>query len=227
MDVAKNILAIKSQIQEIEKQYKRMPNGVRLLAVSKTQSQELIREAYQAGQTIFGENYLQEAVEKQVALADLDIEWHFIGAIQSNKTKIIAEQFDWVHSIDRFKIAKRLSEQRPTSLPPLNICIEVNIDNEATKSGVLPAALLALVEEISALPNLKLRGLMAIPAHHDQFSEQKRCFDQVAALQQQLVQAGFELDTLSMGMSQDFEAAIAAGSTMVRLGTAIFGARRA
>lgn len=225
MDVAENLTHIKARIQKAEKEYSRAPNSVRLLAVSKTHPVELIREAYHAGQRLFGENYLQEVMEKQIALQDYDIEWHFIGSIQSNKTKLIAEYFDWAHSVNRFKTAKRLSEQRTSQRSPLNICIEVNINYEATKSGVQPEKLLPLLEEISALDNLRVRGLMVIPEHKDQFDEQKRIFDNVAALQQSLIEAGFDLDTLSMGMTQDFEAAIAAGSTIVRLGTAIFGVR--
>jgi hypothetical protein len=212
---------IACRIHAAEKKYHRAPNSVTLLAVSKKQSAEKIREAYLAGQTRFAENYVQEAIEKQQALRDLPIEWHFIGTIQSNKTKLIAIHFDWVHSVNRFDIAERLNNARDTK-NPLNICIEVNIDDEATKSGVKSSDVLSLAEKINSLPNLTLRGLMVIPQknHVD-------AFEKTAALQQELIQNGFLLDTLSMGMSADFEAAIAAGSTMVRIGTAIFGERAA
>lgn len=225
MSVAENIDTIKSRIREAEKKYHRDPNSVCILAVSKKHRSELIREAYEAGQSLFAENYVQEAIEKQEVLAGCDIEWHFIGAIQSNKTKLVASHFSWAHSVDRFKIAKRLSEQRPDSMPPLNICIEVNISDEPTKSGVMPEALDALVSQIATLDRVCLRGLMVIPEQQLNFEQQKRIFDKVYALQNQLVDKGFKLDTLSMGMSQDFEAAIAAGSTIVRIGTAIFGER--
>ena len=225
MDIAENLRRIKKRIHDAETQYHRRPNSVKLLAVSKTQSVAAIQEAYAAGQRMFGENYCQEAIEKQKALYNCDIEWHFIGSIQSNKTKLIAEHFDWVHSVSRFKIAKRLSEQRPVSLPPLSVCIEVNISHEVTKSGVLPEALLSLVCEVSVLKQLRLRGLMVIPEYQEYFKEQRAWFEKVAALQQGLIEKGFNFDALSMGMTHDFEAAIAAGSTIVRLGTAIFGER--
>lgn len=225
MNVSENLRQIKARISDAEKQYARTPGSVNLLAVSKTHPPEKIRKIYDAGQKLFGENYVQEAIGKQKALRDCDIEWHFIGSIQSNKTKLIAEHFNWVHSVNCFKIAKRLSEQRPERLPDLNICIEVNISHEATKSGVRPEELLELVSKISVLNRLRLRGLMVIPKHHVDFQQQKKIFDRIAALQNNLIHKGFTLDTLSMGMSDDFEAAIAAGSTIVRLGTTIFGAR--
>lgn len=227
MSVAENLREIKARIHRAESQYHRTPDSVFLLAVSKKHSAGLIREAYEAGQTAFGENYFQEAIDKKEALADCAIEWHFIGSIQSNKTKPIAEHFDWVHSVDRLKIAERLSAQRPKTCPPLNVCIEVNISHEATKSGVDSSALLALVSEISALERLTLRGLMVIPEYQADFVQQKKIFDRVAALQYGLIDKGFMLDTLSMGMTHDFEAAIAAGSTIVRIGTGIFGERNA
>lgn len=227
MDVAENLHKIKARIRSAELKYQRTPGSVSLLVVSKTHSAALIREAYEAGQNAFGENYLQEAIEKQEVLSDCDIEWHFIGSIQSNKTKLIAERFDWVHSVNRSKIAKRLSEQRPIDHPPLNICVEINVSHEATKSGASPEELLALVSEISALERLRWRGLMVIPEYHSDFEQQKKIFENVAALQQDLVNKGFKLDTLSMGMTHDFEAGVAAGSTMVRIGTAIFGDRAA
>ncbi|XQU09018.1 YggS family pyridoxal phosphate-dependent enzyme [Halomonas sp. LY9] len=206
----------------------RSPASATLLAVSKTKPAEMLREAWQHGQREFGENYLQEALDKQTALEDLDgIVWHFIGPLQSNKTRAVAEQFAWVHSVDRLKIAKRLSEQRPEALPPLNVCLQVNISREATKSGVLPEDALALAQEIAALPGLALRGLMAIPAPAETLEAQRQ---PLAALRQLLeeLQAALPdapLDTLSMGMSDDLEAAVLEGATLVRLGTAIFGAR--
>jgi len=225
MNVAENLDRINTQVKQVERQYQRPSNSVRLLAVSKKQSIALIRQAYDAGHTLFGENYVQEALEKQEALKDCDIEWHFIGSIQANKTKLITAHFDWVHSVDRFKIAKRLSEQRPEGRLPLNVCIEVNINAESTKSGVQPEKLLGLISEISVLTNLRIRGLMVIPKHYSDFEHQKAIFEKVSLLQGTLIEAGFDLDTLSMGMSQDFEAAIAAGSTVIRLGEAVFGAR--
>lgn len=193
-----------------------------LLAVSKTQPAEAIREAFDAGLRDFGENYLQEALEKQADLADLPLRWHFIGPIQSNKTKAIAEHFDWVHSVDRLKIAQRLSEQRPDALGPLNICIQVNVSGEASKSGCSPEAVAALAETIATLPRLRLRGLMTIPAPTENPVEQRQAFARLRRLKETL---GADLDTLSMGMSQDLEAAIAEGATWVRIGTALFGAR--
>jgi len=206
----------------------RSPTSATLLAVSKTKPAEMLREAWQHGQREFGENYLQEALDKQAALEDLDgIVWHFIGPLQSNKTRAVAEQFAWVHSVDRLKIAKRLSEQRPAALPPLNVCLQVNISREATKSGVLPEDALALAQEIAALPGLALRGLMAIPAPAETLEEQRQPLAALRQLLEELQAALPEapLDTLSMGMSDDLEAAVLEGATLVRLGTAIFGAR--
>lgn len=214
------IQAILQRIHAAEKKYHRIPNSGILIAVSKGQSIEKIRQAYAAGLNRFAENYAQEALEKQKALHDCNIEWHFIGNIQSNKTKWIANHFDWVHSVNSYRIAERLNHAR-TMKNPLNICIEVNMDDEPTKSGVAPKDVFLLAEKIKSLSNLKLRGLMVIPqkSHTEAFSK-------MAHLQQELIQAGVLLDTLSMGMSNDFEAAIAAGSTMVRIGTGIFGERK-
>lgn len=197
-----------------------------LLAVSKTKPAAALREAYAAGLRDFGENYLQEALGKQQELADLPLSWHFIGPIQSNKTRAIAEHFAWVHSVDRLKIAQRLSEQRPAELPPLNICIQVNVSGEASKSGCTPADLPDLARAISALPRLQLRGLMAIPEPTEDRAAQEAAFAAVQALNNQLRDnLNLPLDTLSMGMSHDLEAAIAQGATWVRIGTALFGAR--
>lgn len=205
---------------------KRTSGDVHLLAVSKKHSVESMRHIYRLGQRAFGENYVQEACEKQLLLSDLEIQWHFIGPIQSNKTRQIAEHFHWVQSVDRLKIAERLSQQRPSSLLPLNICLQVNIDNEATKSGFAASELLAAANKIAALPNLNLRGVMAIPAPRESFDEQLKIFQQVQQLFEALAQRFSSVDTLSMGMSGDMGAAIAAGSTMVRVGTGIFGARK-
>ena len=195
------------------------------MAVSKTKTAADIRAAFAAEQRHFGENYLQEALEKQQQLVGLNIVWHFIGPIQSNKTGALAEHFQWVHSVDRLKIARRLSEQRLKHLPALNICLQVNLDNEASKSGVTLAELPALADAVAKLPHLKLRGLMAIPAPRSDVNEQQQSLERLQQALKQLNQQGYTLDTLSMGMSGDLEAAIAAGSTMVRIGTDIFGAR--
>ncbi|MCK6376791.1 MAG: YggS family pyridoxal phosphate-dependent enzyme [Zoogloea sp.] len=203
----------------------RDPVGIRLLAVSKTWPAESVREAAAAGQRAFGENYVQEGVAKVEALADLDLEWHFIGPLQSNKTRPVANSFAWVHSIDRLKIAQRLSEQRDVFLPPLQVCIQVNVSGEASKSGVSPAELPDLARAVAALPRLKLRGLMTIPEPTSDVALQRSRFAMLRQLMEQLRADGLELDTLSMGMSDDLEAAIAEGSTMVRVGTAIFGSR--
>ncbi|MBN0988404.1 YggS family pyridoxal phosphate-dependent enzyme [Amphritea pacifica] len=205
----------------------RQPQAIKLLAVSKTRPAEELRQAWACGQQAFGENYLQEALDKIEALQDLDIIWHFIGPIQSNKTRAIAENFSWVHSVDRFKIAQRLSDQRPGNLPPLNICLQVNISGESSKSGVLPADLPALAAAVATLSNIRLRGLMAIPASSDDPEQQRKPFAQMnhllQSLQRQLPDQ--PLDTLSMGMSGDMEAAILEGATIVRIGTALFGPR--
>jgi pyridoxal phosphate enzyme (YggS family) len=205
----------------------RDPASVRLLAVSKTFPAEAVREARAAGQIAFGENYVQEGVAKIEALSDLraELEWHCIGPLQSNKTRPVAAHFDWVHSIDRLKIAERLAEQRPAELPPLQVCLQVNVDAGANKSGVAPEDALALARSVAALPRLRLRGLMAIPEPAPDFETQRALFLRAAAVFEQMRGAGLEVDTLSLGMSADLEAAIAAGSTLVRIGTAIFGAR--
>ena len=220
--IADNIAEVEARIRAAALAVQRDVTGIHLLAVSKTKPAAALREAYAAGIRDFGENYLQEARAKQVELADLPLCWHFIGPIQSNKTRDIAEHFAWVHSVDRLKIAQRLSEQRPANLPPLNICIQVNVSGEASKSGCTPADLPALAAAISALPRLKLRGLMAIPEPTEDRAEQDAAFATVRTLQESL---NMGLDTLSMGMSHDLESAIAQGATWVRIGTALFGAR--
>ena len=198
---------------------------VTLLAVSKTFGADAVRAAAAAGQRAFGENYIQEGVEKIAALRDLGLMWHCIGPIQSNKTRLVAEHFDWAHSVERLKIAERLSAQRPADRPPLNVCLQVNIDGGPTKSGVAPAEALALARAVAALPRLRLRGLMTIPEPAPDFEAARAVHASTRALFDQMNAAGLGLDTLSMGMSDDLEAAIAAGSTLVRVGSAIFGAR--
>lgn len=200
---------------------------VALLAVSKTFDADAVREAAACGQRAFGENYIQEAVEKIALLADLGLEWHCIGPVQSNKTRLVAQNFDWVHTIDRLKIAQRLSEQRPPSMAPLNCCLQVNIDGGATKSGLAPEEVATLAREVMALPGLRLRGLMTLPEPADRVEDQLTVHRRARALFDTLRAQGLPLDTLSMGMSGDMEAAIAAGSTMVRVGTALFGRRPA
>ena len=209
------------------RQYGRTPGSVTLLAVSKTWPAAHVRDAVAAGQRAFGENYVQEGVDKVLALQALNtaLEWHFIGPLQSNKSRLVAESFDWVHSIDRLKIAERLAGQRPDSLPPLAVCLQVNVSGEASKSGIDLNTAAALAHEIARLPRLRLRGLMAIPAPADDFAAQCLPFRRLRALYDQLRAEGLALDTLSMGMSHDLEAAIAEGSTLVRVGTAIFGER--
>ena len=220
--IADNIGLVSQRIRAAADAVQRDASSIHLLAVSKTKPAQAVREAYAAGLRDFGENYLQEALGKQADLTDLPLSWHFIGPIQSNKTRAIAEHFAWVHSVDRLKIAQRLSEQRPADLPPLNICIQVNVSGEASKSGCTPADLPALATAISALPRLKLRGLMAIPEPTEDRAEQDAAFATVRDLQASL---NLALDTLSMGMSHDLESAIAQGATWVRIGTALFGAR--
>lgn len=198
---------------------------VTLLAVSKTFGPEAVREAHAGGQLAFGENYIQEAVEKIALLADLPLQWHCIGPIQSNKTRLVAQHFDWAHTVDRLKTAQRLSDQRPEGKPPLSVCIQVNVDGGASKSGVPPDEAAGLAREVARLPRLRLRGLMTIPEPAPDFDAQLQVHARAAALFRQLQSEGLPLDTLSMGMSADLEAAIAAGSTMVRVGTAIFGSR--
>jgi len=203
----------------------RDPSDVRLLAVSKTWPAESVREAADAGQRAFGESYVQEAIDKLDALADLGLEWHFIGPLQSNKTRPVANGFAWVHSVDRLRIAQRLSEQRDVHLPPLQVCIQVNVSGEASKSGVAPDALPELARAVAALPRLQLRGLMTIPEATSDVALQRARFASLRQLKDGLVASGLPLDTLSMGMSDDLEAAVAEGATIVRVGTAIFGAR--
>ncbi|WAB98433.1 YggS family pyridoxal phosphate-dependent enzyme [Pseudomonas putida] len=220
--IADNLRALAARIDSAAKAAGRDPASLTLLAVSKTKPASAIRELHAAGVCDFGENYLQEALAKQQDLQDLPLIWHFIGPIQSNKTKAIAEHFDWVHSVDRLKIAQRLSEQRPPSLPPLNICLQVNVSGEASKSGYAPEDLPGLANAVATLPNLRLRGLMAIPEPSEDRAEQEAAFASLRQLQEGL---NLGLDTLSMGMSHDLEAAIAQGATWVRIGTALFGAR--
>jgi pyridoxal phosphate enzyme (YggS family) len=223
--IADNITRIRVQIQAACQAAGRAPDSVQLLAVSKTWGTDAVRQAHAAGQTAFGENYIQEAVDKINALRDLPLQWHCIGPIQSNKTRLVAEHFDWVHSIDRLKIAQRLSEQRPPELPPLQVCIQVNVDGGETKSGVSPKDLPELALAVAALPRLQLRGLMTIPEPAETDAQMRAVHRQAKDLFEQLRAQGLPLDTLSMGMSADMAAAIAEGSTMVRVGTAIFGQR--
>lgn len=225
LSIADNLKHVQAQIERACQAAGRPVGSVRLLAVSKTWGPEAVRAAHAAGQTAFGENYIQEAVDKIEALKDLALEWHCIGPIQSNKTRLVAEHFDWVHSVDRLKIAQRLSEQRPDHLPPLQVCIQVNVDGGETKSGVSPQELPALAQTVAALPRLQLRGLMTIPEPAETDAQMRAVHAQAKTLLEALRQQGLSLDTLSMGMSADMEAAIAEGSTMVRVGTAIFGKR--
>lgn len=217
--------AVRERIRLACAAHGRTPEDVTLLAVSKTFGPDAVQAAYATGQTAFGENYIQEAVEKITALRHLPLQWHCIGPIQSNKTRLVAEHFDWVHTVDRLKIAQRLSEQRPDALPALQVCIQVNVDGGPTKSGVAPEDALALAREIAKLPSLQLRGLMCIPEPASNFVAACALFIRARALFDTLNAKGLKLDTLSMGMSADMEAAIASGSTMVRVGSAIFGER--
>jgi len=224
-NMVKNLERVRARIIDAAQSFERDPDSISLLAVSKKKPAADIRLAYQLGQRDFGENYLQEALQKMQELQDLDICWHFIGAIQSNKTRPIAEAFDWAHCVDRAKIARRLSEQRPAGRQPLNVCIQVNLDHEASKAGVEPGEVAALAAEIAPLPGIRLRGLMTIPAPRDNLDEQRRPFARLAALLDALRQQGIDCDTLSMGMTHDLEAAVAEGATLLRIGTAIFGER--
>ncbi|SFG94743.1 hypothetical protein SAMN05518865_12448 [Duganella sp. CF458] len=227
--IAHNLQVVTEAINVAAREAQRTPNEVQLLAVSKTFPAQAVFEAVLAGQRAFGENYVQEGVDKIHELARMrgctPLEWHFIGPIQSNKTRLIAENFDWVHTIEREKVAQRLSEQRPQGLHPMQVCIQVNTSGEASKSGVLPADAAALARTVAALPRLVLRGLMSIPEPQDDFDQQRAAFRVLAELHQQLRAAGIALDTLSMGMSADMRAAIHEGATIVRVGSAIFGAR--
>jgi pyridoxal phosphate enzyme (YggS family) len=227
--IAHNLQAVDASIRAAASAAGRTRDDVQLLAVSKTFPAQAVLDAVAAGQTAFGENYLQEALDKiasvSAALPDRQISWHFIGPIQSNKTRPIATSFDWVHTVERLKIAQRLSEQRPDGSAPLNICLQVNISGEASKSGVAPDELPALARLVAQLPRLRLRGLMAIPEPETDVARQRAAFAQLRALFEALRADGLELDTLSMGMSADMAAAIAEGATIVRVGSAIFGAR--
>ena len=229
MSISARLDHVRQAISAAARAAARLPDSVLLIAVSKTFGPDAVIAAADAGQRMFGENYLQEALDKKLAVAaahpELALEWHFIGPIQSNKTRPIAENFDWVHAVDREKIAQRLSDQRPAHLPPLQICLQVNVSGEDSKSGVSPDELLPLARAVSAMPHLQLRGLMAIPEPTDDAERQRAPFIQLRQLAQQLREAGIETDTLSMGMSSDMAAAIAEGATMVRVGTAIFGQR--
>jgi pyridoxal phosphate enzyme (YggS family) len=226
--IPQNLQAITATIVATAQESGRAQDSVRLLAVSKTFGPEAVQEAVAAGQRAFGENYLQEGLDKIKILRDLGapaLEWHFIGPIQSNKTRPIAEHFDWVHTVEREKIAQRLSEQRPAGMAPLQICLQVNISGEASKSGVAPEELAELARKVAALPNLTLRGLMAIPEPVDGFEQQRASFARLRVLYERLRADGLALDTLSMGMSADMRAAIVEGATIVRVGSAIFGSR--
>jgi pyridoxal phosphate enzyme (YggS family) len=216
-----NLQAVRRRIAQAAVAAGRDPSSVTLLAVSKTHSAALVAEALAAGQRVFGENYVQEAIEKMDALAAQGVEWHLVGPLQSNKTKLVAARFDWVHSIESEKIARRLSEQRPAGMRPLNVLIQVNVSGESSKSGVAPAEVSALAGAIAPMPNLRLRGLMAVPepgARVDRYRELKNLYE--------TLKDGFQFDTLSVGMSDDLELAVAEGATLVRIGTAIFGARK-
>ncbi|MEX1199008.1 MAG: YggS family pyridoxal phosphate-dependent enzyme [Pseudohongiellaceae bacterium] len=230
--IAENVRLVRDRIAALEASHGRPAGRVSLLAVSKKHGPERLREAYEAGQRAFGENYVQEALDKMTALTNpadpeplTDIVWHFIGPLQSNKTREVTAHFGWVHSVDRLKIARRLSEQRPEDMPPLNVCVQVNISGEASKSGVAPEEVEALCETIAALPRLTLRGLMAIPAPAVDLQAQRAVYRPLAEQFRSLQRRHATMDTLSIGMSGDLEAAIAEGGTMVRVGTALFGAR--
>ena len=223
--IAQQLAAVRARIEQAEQRFGRAPGSVALLAVSKAHPAAAIRTAHAAHQLRFGESYAQEALAKMSAITDLPLEWHFIGPIQSNKTREIATHFSWVQSVERDKIARRLNEQRPVTLPPLNVCIQVNVSGEASKSGAAPDEVTALAQIIHTLPQLRLRGLMAIPAPQTEFELQRVGFRALRELYEKLRDAGYELDTLSMGMTDDLEAAIAEGATLVRVGTAIFGER--
>ncbi len=229
MSISVNLQLVQHRITTSAQAVGRDPASICLLAVSKTFDAQAVLTAAQAGQRAFGENYVQEAIDKIATIrslkSDLQLEWHFIGPLQSNKTRQIAEHCDWVHSVDRLKIAQRLSEQRPAGMPPLQICLQVNVSGEATKSGIEPEALLELARAVVELPNIRLRGLMAIPEPTEDVRQQRAAFAKLRKMQQDLLAAGIPTDTLSMGMSSDMDAAIAEGATIVRIGTAIFGVR--
>lgn len=223
--ISANLQAVIARIDAAARRFGRNPDGISLLAVSKTWPASDVHAAALAGQRSFGENYVQEGVSKARSLASLGLDWHFIGPLQSNKTRPVAETFAWVHSVDRLKTAERLSEQRPVSLPALQVCIQVNVSGEQTKSGVPVDEIATLAQRVAELPRIRLRGLMAIPEPVDDFAQQRAAFRRLREAFEQLNKEGLPLDTLSMGMSHDLEAAIAEGATMVRVGTAIFGER--
>ena len=224
--VTENLTLISDLLRETAIAAKRDPAAVKLLAVSKKQPVAKIREAHAAGQRDFGENFVQEGVEKARTLSGLDLTWHFIGHLQSNKTRVVAEYFDWVHTIDKLRTARRLSDQRPGDLPPLQVCLQVNVDDEASKSGVAANAVAELAAACVELPNMRLRGLMCLPAIRADFDGQRRPFATLRRLAEQLRTNGIETDTLSMGMTADYRAAIFEGATIVRIGTALFGERK-
>ena len=224
-NLASQLHAVQQRINQACERFARKSNNVQLVGASKTKPAADIRTLYNLGLMHFGENYLNEAITKQASLKDLDISWHFIGQIQSNKTKLIAENFNWVHGVDRFKIAKRLNEQCPID-KTLNLFLQINLDNETSKGGIAPEEAITLAKKLIELPNLSLRGLMALPQARNSFNEQKACFLTLKSLQTDINQAlGIHMDSISAGMSNDLEAAIAAGSTMIRIGTDLFGAR--
>lgn len=226
MTIQANLQTIGERLHTAEQRFNRPLNSVQLVAVSKFHSVESIQQAYQAGQRAFGENYVQEMVEKAQVLANYpDLEWHFIGPLQSNKTKLVAETAHWVHTIDRLKIAERLNAQKPVSHPVINVCLQINLSGEDSKSGIAFNEVLPLAQQVAQLPHLKLRGLMAIPAPEANFEQQRAVFKPLRECLEYLNTQGFKLDTLSMGMSDDMAAAIAEGATLVRIGTAIFGQR--
>ena len=224
MSISENLSRIQQQIEQISAEYQR--ENVRLLAVSKTKPVQAIEEAIRAGQCAFGENYVQEGVEKIAYFSgNKSLEWHFIGPLQTNKSRLVAEHFDWIQTVDRFKIAERLNDQRPEHLPPLNVLIQINISDESSKSGIQPEEMFSLAEKITQFPRLKLRGLMAIPKPESKPEQQKIALRKMKDLFNRLQQQFESVDTLSMGMSDDMASAIECGSTMVRIGTAIFGER--
>ena len=225
--ISNALQAVRARISKAVAQSGRAPDSVRLVAVSKQVTVSQLHEAYTLGQTAFGESYVQEAVKKIENLSAFSIEWHFLGPLQSNKTKLIAANFSWVHSVDSLKLAQRLSNQRDPLAPPLNICLQVNVSGEASKSGVAPEEALPLAAQLHGLPGIRLRGLMAIPAPTSELATQRAQFRSLRLVQEELIRQGFELDTLSMGMSADLEIAIEEGATIVRVGSAIFGARSA
>jgi pyridoxal phosphate enzyme (YggS family) len=224
-DLSERYVQTQTRIASAASKSGRSPQSVGLVAIGKGHPAQALRMLFDLGQRDFGENYLQEALPKMESLNDLPLRWHFTGQIQSNKTRVIAEHFDWVHTVDRERIAARLNEQRSPQLAPLNVCIQVKLEDEPGKGGLDPGDVEAVVRAISQMPRLKLRGLMTLPPPRDSYEEQKLLFDRLATLLRELQGGGFDIDTLSMGMSDDLEAAVAAGATLVRIGTAIFGER--